>query len=51
MEIGMPGLNNYRGGRTDLRLEGDLTESVVRSGAGGFSVEEDEHGYIPLSVD
>ena len=27
-----------------LRFKGDLAKPVVRSGAGGFSIEEDEHG-------
>jgi len=29
--------------RADLGFKGDLTQPVVGSGAGGFSVEEDEH--------
>lgn len=39
-------IEQLRGGRTDLRFEGDLAELVVGSGSGGFGVEEDEHGDI-----
>jgi hypothetical protein len=31
---------------TLLRIEGDLAEPMVGSGAGGFCVEVDEHGNI-----
>jgi len=27
------------------QFKGDLTETIVWSGSGGFCVEEDEHGY------
>ena len=40
------GVKQSADGRANLRFEGDLTEPVIGTVAGGFRVEEDEHGEI-----
>ena len=45
MVDGHTGIKRFTDSRATLRFKSDLAESVIRPGAGGFCVKEDEHPY------